>query len=223
MSDPRAHARSLAAASVAAGQPTAWFEQLYAGAARGETTVPWADLAPNPQLVAWAEGNDVTGPGRAAVVGCGYGDDAEFLAARGFTVTAFDVAPTAVAAATDRFPASTVEYVTADLLRLPPAWTGAFDLVVEIYTVQVLRDAARRTAVEQCAALVAPGGTLVVIARARDEADDPGSMPWPLTRAEIGTFAAHGLQEVDVAEVLDQEVPPVRRWIGEFRRTAVPG
>lgn len=220
MSDPRAHARTLAAQSVAAGQPTAWFERLYADAARGDATVPWADLAANPLLVSWVARRGFAGPGRAAVVGCGYGDDAEFLAALGFQVTAFDVAPTAVAAAVARFPDSPVEYVTADLLRPPSAWAGAFDLVVEIYTIQVLRDAARRTAIENCTALVAPGGTMVAIARARDEGDDPGSMPWPLTRAEIGVLAGAGLREVAVEAVDDDEVPPVRRWVGEFRRPA---
>ncbi|GAA2385362.1 hypothetical protein [Dactylosporangium salmoneum] len=42
-------------------------------------------------------------------------------------------------------------------------------------------------------------------------------MPWPLTRAEIAAFATGGLREVAVDEVDDGEVPPVRRWVAEFR------
>ncbi|MET7398055.1 class I SAM-dependent methyltransferase [Dactylosporangium sp. NPDC005572] len=218
--DHRAQARALAGD----GESTAWFETLYARAETGGATVPWADLTANPLLTAWAARRSVTGPGRAAVVGCGYGDDAEFLATLGFDVTAFDIAPTAVERASRRFPGSAVSYVAADLLDPPRAWSGAFDLVVEIYTVQVLQGPARTAAIEQATALVAPGGTLLVLARARDDDDHPGRMPWPLTRAEIGLFATGtsnrgGLREVAVERIDDGEEPPVPRWVAEFQRS----
>ncbi|NUT20397.1 MAG: class I SAM-dependent methyltransferase [Hamadaea sp.] len=215
----RTTARRLAAESVAAGEPTAWFETLYAAAEQGEAVVPWADLEPNPFLVRWAAAGRATGHGRAIVIGCGLGDDAEYLAGLGYAVVAFDVAPTAVAAARRRFPSSEVDYRVADLLDLPPDWIGAFDFVLEVYTVQVLLDEARRTAIANSAALVGPGGTLLVLARARDEDGDPGQMPWPLTRAEIDAFAADGLSPIAVDEVLDDEDPPVRRWVAEFHRS----
>jgi 2-polyprenyl-3-methyl-5-hydroxy-6-metoxy-1,4-benzoquinol methylase len=53
-------------------------------------------------------------------VQCGYGDDAHWLAARGCAVTAFDISPTAVAAAENRFPPSPVVCKVADLLDLRP-------------------------------------------------------------------------------------------------------
>jgi hypothetical protein len=116
-----------------------------------------------------------------------------------------------------RFPRSAVEYVTADLLLPPDSWTGAFDLVVEVYTLQVLTCAARRTAIARTAQLVAPGGRLLVIARARDEHEDPGKMPWPLTRAEIGSFRVHGLSEHSITDFYDDESHgPVRRWRAWF-------
>lgn len=202
----------MAARSVAAGDDTGWFEELYAAAAVGEAVVPWADLAPNPALVAHAP----SGSGTAVVVGCGLGDDAEYLASLGWKVTAFDVSPSAVGQARARFAGSAVEYVTADLLDPPAGW--GFDLVVEIFTVQVLTGGARRAAIANCAGLVASGGALLVIARARDEDEPEGRMPWPLTRAEIDSFADGGLTPVVVEEFLDDEEPPVRRWHGEFRR-----
>ncbi|NUO56318.1 MAG: class I SAM-dependent methyltransferase [Hamadaea sp.] len=216
----RSAARRLAAESVAAGEPTAWFETLYAAAEQGAAVVPWADLEPNPLLVRWAVAGRATGRGRAVVLGCGLGDDAEYLAGLGYDVVAFDIAPTAVAAARRRFPSTTVDYRVADLLELPADWIGAFDLVLEVYTVQVLLGDARRTAIANSAALVGPGGTLLVLARARDSDGDPGQMPWPLTRAEIDAFAAGDLVATDVDEVLDDEDPPVRRWVAEFHRPA---
>jgi len=66
--------------------------------------------------------------------------------------------------------------------------TNAFDLVVEIYTLQVLPPELRHTAMDRLAGLVAPSGTLLVICRGRDPDDDPGAMPWPLTRAELDAF-----------------------------------
>lgn len=208
----RATARELAARSLAAGDDTGWFEELYAAARDGDAIVPWADLAPFPGLVDRAR----PGTGRAVVVGCGLGDDAEFLASLGWSVTAFDVSSTAVAGARERFPDSTVDYLTADLLDLPSVW--AFDLVVEVFTVQVLTGDARERAIDAIAGLVAPGGTLQVLARHREEGDDPGQMPWPLTRAEMESFTPHGLTAVRIEDYLDGEEPPKRRWYGEFTR-----
>jgi hypothetical protein len=47
--------------------------------------------------------------------------------------------------------------VTADLLSPPPSWAGAFDLVVEVFTVQVLTGAARRAAIARPGESVGPG------------------------------------------------------------------
>ena len=129
----------------------------------------------------------------------------------------FDVSPTAVAGARRRFPHSTVEYVTADLLSPPPSWTAAFKLVVEVYTLQVLTGAARRTAFARTAQMVAPSGRLLVIAGARDEDDDPGPMPWPLTRAEIESFRTYGLNRDSIVDLIDDEGwRSVRRWRAWF-------
>jgi SAM-dependent methyltransferase len=211
----RRYARRLAADWIARGEPTGWFETLYAAAEQGTTTVPWADFAPNPRVVSALAG--LPGGGRALVVGCGLGDDAEHVASLGFTTVAFDVSPTAIAVARRRFPRSTAEYLTADLLSPPRAWAGAFDLVVEVFTLQVLTGAARRTAFARLARLVAPGGRLLVIGGARDQHEDPGELPWPLTRAEIESFHEYGLVKQSIVDFLDDEGRgPVRRWRAWF-------
>jgi SAM-dependent methyltransferase len=216
----RRYARRLAADSIARGDDTGWFETLYAAAERGTAIVPWADLAPYPRLVSALADVAPTGiapAGGALVVGCGLGDDAEHVASLGFATVAFDVSPAAIAAAQRRFPESTVEYVVADLLSPPRSWTGAFDLVVEVFTLQVLTGAARRTAIARLARLVAPGGRLLVIARAREEHEARGEMPWPLTRAELEAFCDYGLIKDSIADFIDDEsTGPVRRWRAWF-------
>jgi SAM-dependent methyltransferase len=213
----------MAADALRRGEPNGWFEELYASAHRGQAWVPWADLAPNHHLVAWAASRQPAAAGRLAiVVGCGLGDDAEFLAGLGYQVTAFDVAPTAVATARSRFPASAVAYAVADVLRPPGDWREHYDLVFEAYTVQVHRDGARTAAIENIASLVAAAGTLLVIARAREEDQQFGDMPWPLSLAEVTSFARPGLVLGELAEVASGN-PPVRHWLAEFRRGAATG
>ena len=217
MDAKRAPARALAAAALARGDATGWFEELYARAS-GTQDVPWADLAPNPSLLAWLEEHGVDGAGRRALkVGAGLGDDAEALAQRGFAVTAFDIAPSAVAWARRRFPDTEVDSVVADVLAPPPEWSARFDLVLEAYTLQVLPADLRAKAARRIADMVAPGGTLLVIARGRDEGDDPGAMPWPLTPDELRARFAM-LDVVAFDDFLDDERPPVRRLVAEYRR-----
>jgi SAM-dependent methyltransferase len=127
----------LAERSLAADDPTGWFEPLYAAGRAGTVKMPWDDRRRTPLLMAMLGELDAEGRA-AAVVGCGLGQDAEEVARRGFRTTAFDVSPSAVAIARDRHPDSPVDYRVADLLDLPAGWQQAFDLVVEIVTVQSL-------------------------------------------------------------------------------------
>jgi SAM-dependent methyltransferase len=216
--DPDEETRRLAAASLADEEPTGWFERLYVAADEGEAIVPWDRGAPHPLFVEWAAARRLEGHGRRAlVVGAGFGEDAEYLARLGFATVAFDISATAVRAARERFPASTVEYVTADLLAAPAEWRAAFDLVVEIFTVQALPDALRTRATEAVAGLVAPGGTLIVITAARDEDDGPmQGPPWPLTRREVEAFGSTGLRAVRIEDLGHAGDPAARRWRAEF-------
>ena len=146
--DPDEQVRRMAAESLAVDDPTGWFERLYVAAEDGVAVVPWDRGAPHQLLVQWAQAGNLGGGGRRAfVVGCGLGSDAEYVAELGFDTVAFDVAATAVRAASRRFPDSAVRYRTADLLDPPAEWREAFDLVVESLTVQALPDPPRREAI----------------------------------------------------------------------------
>jgi SAM-dependent methyltransferase len=219
MDDRDADASRLAAESVVRGDPTGWFERLYAEAAAGEAIVPWDRDEPNPLLVDWAERRELDGAGRRAlVVGCGLGRDAEHVAALGFHTTAFDISETAVRGARERFPESTVDYVVADLLDPPAEWAGVFDLVVESITVQSMPLSVRADAIVHIGQMVAPGGELVVISGIRAEGEHVNGPPWPLTRAEMDSFAVGGLRATNVERVPRPDETNAYRWRAVFRR-----
>ncbi|GAA0950022.1 class I SAM-dependent methyltransferase [Virgisporangium aurantiacum] len=206
---PGDRARGLAAESLASDDPTGWFERLYGD---GDLTVPWHQDGPDPHLKGWAEAKKLDGVGQTAlVVGAGLGDDAEFVAGLGFATTAFDVAPSAVERARQRFPASTVRYEVADLLNLPAGWR--FDLVVENFTVQSLPVGLRKEAIAAVARAVAPGGTLIVHATYRDPAVERPGPPWPLTREDVDGF---GLNPVTVTLIPEPGHPHLGTWQAEF-------
>jgi trans-aconitate methyltransferase len=175
---------------------------------------------PNPNLTEfWAQKNIAIPMGAAVVIGCGLGDDAEWLSQRGFTTTAFDISPSAIRGARERFPGSRVRYVVADLLNPPTEWMGQFDFVLESYTLQVLPSPLRKQAAKRIADLIRPGRLALVITRARDEAEPPGHMPWPVTRREMDEIAAAGLTEISFEDYYDDESPRVRRFRALFEKT----
>ncbi|WP_410643703.1 class I SAM-dependent methyltransferase [Amycolatopsis sp. lyj-346] len=202
MTTPEPADRILARASLAEGNPTGWFEQLYTAAARGEAEVPWTRGEPNADLAARVR----PGEGRRAlVVGCALGDDAELLSAHGWAVTGFDVAPTAVEAARARFPESEVDYVVADLLNPPGEWAHAFDLVVEIINIQAMPREFRPAAVQSLASFLAPGGTAIVSEVAEENVDMTHwqGPPWPFSRTDVESVAQHGVRLVSLETIRD--------------------
>jgi SAM-dependent methyltransferase len=222
--DVRRRAREHATEWLHVGNATGWFEPLYREAKGDPALVPWADLAPNPALLAWTEDPaSLRGVRTAAVVGCGLGHDAERLAQRGVNdVLAFDVSPTAIEWARRLHPGSGVRYVVADLFDVPSAWRGAFDLVVEAYTLQALPVAVRGKAAAAVVDLVRPGGRMFLYARVRDDAvpmdERVAGPPWPLGRREIAAMSSGLTVDVPLAEVVDANDPSVVRAHGVWRR-----
>ena len=196
-------ADELSGQAYAAGEPTAWFDRLYAEGSAGIIDMPWDRTDAQPLLRewydAWAPGRV---PGRACVVGCGLGADAEFLAARGWTTTGFDLSATAIDQAGSRYPGSAVTYRVADLLDLPTGLVGVFDLVVEIFTLQAMPDPPRTEAARGVASLLAPGGTLLVVAF-RDTGVPTSPPPFPLTRDDLRRLEVGGIVAERVEELPD--------------------
>ena len=211
-------AREIAHKHLGADDPLGWFEDLYSRVADDISIIPWADLTPNPNLMEWLNQHQSVCSDPALKVGSGLGDDAEELARRGFDTTAFDISASAVAQSRARFPKSPVSYVVADLFSVPSDWRGNFSFVLESYTLQVLPPDLRAKAIRCIASFVAPGGTLLVVARGREPSEHEGKMPWPLTKDELSLFKTEGLKEVSFEDYMDSEDPPVHRFRTTYRR-----
>jgi SAM-dependent methyltransferase len=199
-----------------------FFDGLYVTAGGGGEPLPWdRGGAPQQLLADWAADRGLRGPGgtgkRAVVVGCGLGGDAEFLARLGFAVVGFDFSAPAIEAARALDPTSTVDYEVADLLALPEGWLAGFDLVVESLTVQSLPRSIRPRVVAAVRSLAAPGGTVLVISSQQGVRTETEIGPWPLSRADVDSFAG------DDFELVRLEHPPgpdgMPRWRAEFRRS----
>lgn len=201
--------------------PENWFEDIYADSDTSGKGVPWATLEPSPLLVQYLDHAHPTGHGETAmVVGCGLGDDALEMARRGFTVTAFDVAATAIDLARERHGDLAVTWHVGELFAMPAAWRRAFDMVVEHRTIQSLPPDWQDRGLRAVADLVAPGGKLMLVAdlRAADAARE--GPPWRLRPEELDQLSAAGL-------ILDHEwirpvahAPERERLVRAYHRPA---
>lgn len=176
-----------------------FFDAVYQSAGRDRDRLGWNRSGPNPILTTWLTQGSRT-PGRALVVACGVGDDAEYLAPQGWDVTAFDFSPTAIEWCQERSPNSPVDYQVADLLDLPQGWNKTFDLVVEVFTIQSIAPEQNDQAITSIAALTAVGGTLLVSTLTTDAGDPRSGPPWPVPRVALSGFTAAGLDEVGRVE-----------------------
>ena len=215
-----AAATRLGQRAVEDGEPTRWYDEVWSSAERDEIDMPWERDDAYPPLVDLLDAGDLPAPGRAVVVGAGRGADAEELARRGWDTTAFDISPAAVRLASAKHAGSPVEYRVADLLDLPEDLVGAFDLVVEIFTVQALARSLRDRAVAGVRQLLAPGGHALVV-QFEDWPGRPEGPPWLLTRAEMESFAADDVELLSLDHAphpLRPDGPPI--WRALLRRRA---
>ncbi|MGO9388694.1 class I SAM-dependent methyltransferase [Rhodoblastus sp.] len=196
-----------------------WFEAVYALAEGDPANVPWGNMVAHPLLRDWLARNPRLDGLRALDIGCGLGDNAAALVGQGAEVTGFDLVLRAVEWARERFPDSGIEFCAADLFDPPESWFEAFDFVHETYTLQALPAEILDSAQKAIASFVKPGGRLLLIARARDEAQEFDGPPWPLTRKNIEAFAAYGL-DIEKLEDVPRTVTPNRHWRALLRKSA---
>ena len=136
--------------------PEFW-DGIYAAGGDG-----WELGGPAPPLVDFVHSTPPRA-GRVAVVGCGRGHDARFLAAQGYVVTAFDFSTAALTAARalahrDGAP---VTFEQRDIFTLASDFAHAFDGVWEYTCYCAIDPRRRREYVDVMHAIVRPGGWLL--------------------------------------------------------------
>jgi SAM-dependent methyltransferase len=142
------------------------FDALYRGESPGEgiaptTTPPWDTKAPSESVIAWQTGGWVHGD--VLDIGCGFGDNAIFLARNGPTVTGLDISPTALITAEQRAENAGVgvKFAAADSTKLD-GYTDAFDTVIDVGLFHSLDDDGRRSYAAAVHRATRPGATLLL-------------------------------------------------------------
>ena len=199
--------------------PTGWFDSIYTDAQGDHRDVFWADLEPCPYLLKWLKSCIFKHTGRKAIViGCGVGDDAEALSEAGYEVTAFDISAEAIRLCRNRYLASTVNYLVADLFDYPAQWTESFELVYECNTIQVLPGKYRIQARDAMVSLLAPQGYILVSCRSRLKGEQEEDIPLPLDKGEIDGFIQQGLREESFEAYDDTQEPSVPHFFAAYKK-----
>jgi cyclopropane fatty-acyl-phospholipid synthase-like methyltransferase len=174
----------------------ATFENLYSGKA------PWDIGKPQSPFVAVAD--RISGPVLDA--GCGTGETALFLAARGHRVTGIDFLEEAIRRA--RVKAAerglSVEFLVKDATKLGD-WGQRFASVIDCGLFHVFSDDDRRRYVEGLTRVVEPGGQLFLLCFSDEELGTDG--PRRVSRQELHDAFADGW-EIESVQAVQIEIHP---------------
>jgi cyclopropane fatty-acyl-phospholipid synthase-like methyltransferase len=152
------------------------FETIYAAQA------PWDIPGPQPDVVRLEEAGEISGAVLDA--GCGTGENALYLAARGHEVWGVDYVPVAIERAKVKAAsrASTVHFQVANALELEKLGRR-FDTVIDCGLFHTFGDHDRAAYVAGLATLLEPGGRFHLLCFS--DAEPPGEGPRRVSQAEI--------------------------------------
>ncbi|MFK0290581.1 class I SAM-dependent methyltransferase [Streptomyces sp. NPDC090442] len=139
-------------------------EIAYVTDARQSDLIPWQLDAPQPLIMELEAAGEITGP--VLECGCGLGDNALFLADRGYDVIAFDAAPSAIERSRAKASAtgSPATFTVADATDLHGIATpGGFRTVVDSAMLHCLDADQRRAYLAGLRRVCAPGARLHVL------------------------------------------------------------
>lgn len=163
--------------------PANSFESAYRG------TPPWDIGRPQPGIMRLAETGQIAGS--VLDVGCGTGENALYLAERGFAATGIDGAPTAIrkARAKAKRRGLNASFEVADALNLS-APAQPFDSVIDSGLFHVFSDEERARFTESLGRVVRPDGTYYLMCFSDQQPGDWG--PRRVTQAEIRSVFSEG-------------------------------
>lgn len=175
--------------------PLDW-QQAYA-----EGTTPWDLRAPTPALLTLLQQSVLADAGlraaaRVAVPGCGRGHDLRVWSQRGFDVTGFDLAPSAVEEANALLALNRVRarVLCRDVFGLVPEFADSFDLVYDYTCYCAIRPHLRRAYAQSLADILRPRGLLLHLTFPMhpELAGKDGHPPYLITEADLhASFDRH--------------------------------
>lgn len=180
---------------------------------------PWDIGRPQPAIVRLADRGAFAGTVLDA--GCGTGEHALLLAARGHEVFGVDVAATAIAIAREKAADRELnaEFMVADALALGRL-ARSFDGVLDVGLFHTFDDERRRAYVDSLASVMRPGGTLHLLCFSDRDPGDWG--PRRINRSEIRTAFEPGWRVVSIDEErIETRLGPegVAAWLALIQRT----
>lgn len=176
-------------------------------AAYREGAPPWDIGAPQPEVVRLADDGELVGD--VLDVGCGTGENALLLAARGLRVMGIDASPAAIerarAKAAERGLA--VPFLVADALDLARL-RRRFETVLDCGLFHVFGREARRSYAHSLCEVLSPGGTLHLLCFSDEEPPGPGP---------------HRIAEHDLTDAFRSIFALTRLRAGRFESRLHPG
>jgi len=198
----------------AAGSVGARWDQTYR-----QGWAPWDIGRPQPAFVRLADAGEIAEP--VLDCGCGTGEHALMLAARGREVVGIDIAPAAIEAALRKASERglTVDFQVADALELSRLGRR-FATVIDSGVFHTFADPERARYVASLAGVVRPGGVLHLLCFSELTPGDVG--PRRVTQAELRTAFADGWVveriEADRFEVLEDFPTRPYAWLAKIVR-----
>jgi SAM-dependent methyltransferase len=187
-------------------------------------SAPWDTGVPDPVLEE-AVAAGVLVPGHVVEIGCGTGTNARFLAGRGFTVTAVDLAPTAIAKAQAHADAGDIAFHVHDVLADPLPVVGV-DAVSDRGCFHVFDDADQRAVfAARVADALRPGGLWLSLVGSTEGGPREHGPPRRTAR-DLMDAVEPVLEVVSLERRAFGDLPwPVAAWRAVFRKrteAAVP-
>ena len=179
---------------------------------------PWEIGRPQGEIVRLAEAGLVVGS--VLDVGCGTGENALYLAARGHAVFGLDGSETAVATAREKATArglAGVQFHLWDALELGRL-RKTFDTVIDSGLFHVFPDEQRRPYAHSLAEVTASGSDLFILCWSDEEPPGPG--PRRIAEHEIRDAfrSIFAVMEVTPAAFERRGAPPAKAWLARLTK-----
>jgi cyclopropane fatty-acyl-phospholipid synthase-like methyltransferase len=183
-----------------------------------EGTPPWDIGRPQAMIIRLAEVGEITGS--VLDVGCGTGENALYLAARGHEVLGLDAAPVAIerAEAKARDRGIEAQFLLWDALRLADL-ERVFDTAIDVGLFHSFQDEERPVYAESLRAAIEAGGRYLMLCWS--ERNEWGYGPRRVTQAEIRETFAEGWTVDSIEDAAFETNEPgwkIHAWLARITR-----